>query len=52
MAFSKALSIPDFVTPQEAGILFEEALALTNYVEDASDDVIDEELRKLALSVA
>jgi hypothetical protein len=50
MAFSKALSIPDFVTPQEAGILFEEALALTNYVDDASTDFINEELRKLATS--
>lgn len=52
MAFSKALSIPDFVTPQEAGILFEEALALTNYVQDASNDVIDEELRQLALATS
>lgn len=47
-AFSKVLSVPDFVTPQQAGILFEEALALTNYVEDASNDVITEELRKIA----
>lgn len=52
MAFSKALSIPDFVTPQEAGILFEEALALTNYVDDASTDFINEELRKLATSTS
>lgn len=50
MAFSKVLSIPDFVTPQEAGILFEEALALTNFVDDSSNAVISEELRKLATS--
>ena len=50
MAFSKALSIPDFVTPQEAGILFEEALALTNFVNESSNDVIGEELRKIATS--
>lgn len=50
MAFSKALSIPDFVTPQEAGILFEEALALTNYVEDSGNAFINEELRKLAIN--
>lgn len=48
MAFSKALSIPDFVTPQEAGILFEEALALTNYVDQASSGTIDDALRELA----
>lgn len=47
-AFSKALSIPDFVTPQEAGILFEEALALTNFVEDSKQAVISDAMRELA----
>ena len=51
MAFSKALSVPDFVTPQEAGILFEEALALTNFVNESSNDIVNEELRKMATSL-
>lgn len=51
MAFSKALSIPDFVSPQEAGILFEEALALTNFVDDSSQAVITKELKSLATSL-
>lgn len=51
-AFSKALAIPNFVSPQEAGVLFEKALALTNYVENVSNDVIDEALREIALSTS
>lgn len=47
-AFSKALSIPDFVSPQDAGILFEEALALTNFVDDSSNAFISEALRDMA----
>ena len=51
MAFSKALAVPDFISPQEAGILFEKALALTNFVDDITDDTVDEELREIALAV-
>lgn len=51
-AFSKALSIPDFVSPQEAGILFEEALALTNFVDDSSNAFISQALRDMATKTA
>lgn len=47
-AFADALSIPDFVSPQEAGILFEQALALTNFVDDSSEAVIDDIMRELS----
>lgn len=43
-AFSNVLSIPDFVTPQEAGLLFEKALAKVNFVELAEDQIVDEVL--------
>lgn len=41
-AFSNVLSIPDFITPQEAGLLFEKALAKVNFVESAEDQIVDE----------
>lgn len=45
-AFSNVLSIPDFVTPQEAGLLFEKALAKVNFVELAEDQIVDEFLNQ------
>lgn len=42
MAFSNILGKPDFVSPQEAGLLFEKALAKTNFIENAEDKVTDE----------
>lgn len=48
MGLSKILSVPDFVTPQEAGLIFEQALAMTNFVNDASDAMAIEAARELA----
>lgn len=48
-AFSKALSIPDMVSPQEAGILFEEALALTNFIDVSSNACITQGMRNYAI---
>jgi hypothetical protein len=42
------LSDPGYVSPQEAGIIFEEALALTNFVEDSSEATIDEIIREMS----
>ena len=50
MGLSKILSIPDFVTPQEAGLIFEQALAMTNFVDETSDAVTVELARELAKS--
>lgn len=47
-AFSQMLSDPGYVSPQEAGIIFEEALALTNFVEDSSEATIDEIIREMS----
>lgn len=47
-AFSKVLSSKDFVSPQDAGILFEKALAMTNFVDTASNAVIDDAVRTLS----
>lgn len=50
MGLSNALAIPDFVTPQEAGLIFEQALAMTNFVDDASSMVEVQLARELAKS--
>lgn len=42
------LATTDFISPQEAGILFEEALALTNFIDDSTDSFISEELRDIS----
>lgn len=50
MGLSNALAIPDLVTPQEAGLIFEKALAMTNFVKDATDMVEVQLARELAES--
>lgn len=47
-AFSKAMS-SGFVSPQAAGVLFEEALAKTNIKEDMTETVINELMEKVHL---
>lgn len=51
MGLSKALSTPDVVPPHEAGLLFEKALTMTNFIEDASDAVQIEAAKQLAESL-
>lgn len=46
-AFSNILSVPDFVSPQEAGLLFEKALAKVNFVESAENQITDELLEQV-----
>lgn len=48
MGLNKALSVPDFVTPQEAGLIFEKALTMTNFINDASDMMEIEAARTLS----
>jgi hypothetical protein len=42
------LSDSEYVTPKKAGAIFEEALALTNFIEDGSEKAIDDIIRELS----
>lgn len=47
-AFSSVLLDKDFVSPQEAGVMFEKALSMTNFVDNISNDVVDDVIRQLS----